>query len=84
MDWRWRPFSERIMPMVATTIGGIQATEEAMYTITQAVNGSAEYRVAKAIEEEAVSRSRHINWWVVSEVFFTAVLFGVIVWSLWQ
>lgn len=55
-----------------------------MYAITQAVNGSAEYRVAQAIEEEAVSRSRRVNWWMVGEVFFTVVLLAAIVWSLWQ
>ncbi len=71
------------MPLVAQAAGGIQATEEAMYAITQRLNGSAEYRVAQAIEEEAVSRSRRVNWWIVGEVFFTAVLLAVIVWSLW-
>ncbi len=84
MDWRWRPFSTRIMPMVTETIGGIQTQEETMYAITQRQNGSAEYRVGEALAEETMRRARAINWPVVGEVFFTAVVFVAIVLSIWK
>jgi len=72
------------MPMVTEALGGIQAEKEAMYAITQKFNGAAEYRVAQAIKEEAVSRARRVNWYVVAEVFFAAVAMAALVWSLWR
>ncbi len=62
--------------------GTVQTETEAMQAIT--LNGSAEHRVAQAIQEEAVSRAPRVNWLVAGEVFFALVALAAMIWSLWR
>ncbi len=82
MDYAWRLFSLSNSPLVAQTTGGFQTEGETMQAVTH--NGSAEYRVAQAIEEEAVRRAPRVQWHVWFEVLFAIILVGSLVWSLWR
>ncbi len=82
MDWRWRLLSLSTSPMVATIESSIQTEGEAMQAVTH--NGSAEHRVAQALEAEKVIRAPRVNWPIVAEVFFVGVALAAMVWSLWR
>ncbi len=76
-----RLFSLPSLSLVAETSANIQAKGE---TMQATYNGSAEYRVAQALQEEAVRHAPKVSWPVVAELFFAAVLAGLLIWKILQ
>jgi len=77
----WRLFSVPNMPLVAETSPGIQAKGKTMQAVTH--NGSAEYRVAQALEEEVVKRAPRVSLHLGLELFFAVLLLGLLIWKVW-
>lgn len=83
MDWRWLSFSLSDGSALQINQGALPTQGEAMQATT-INNGSAEYRVAQAIEEEKVSHARQWPWSAIIETMLILVALSVLVWSLFK
>lgn len=76
------PFDLFARQALSSNLEAIPTKGEGMQTPT--LNGSAEHRVAQALQEEVIRKPARISWVMIAETVLILVGIGALVWSLFR